>query len=472
MPDQLRPAGRGRGTRPMSRAPGPAGRSASGRAACSRRTPGMMTLDGTNTWVLREPGAVAVGRRRPRPDRGGPPRPARRADRRRRAGAADPPPLRPLRGRRASWRRRKGCPVRALDPAYCLRRRPARRRRGHRRRRPAAARSCSRPGHTADSISLLLPGRAGAADRRHGARPRHDRRRLARRPARLLLRVDRADARPRRLRRGRHALAGPRPGARRRPRRARLLPRPPPPAARAGRGRPAQLGIDASRTSRTRSCPARSSRSSTRTSTSRSGARPSGRSAPSWPTWPRGSGARASASPSSTRSRGHAERRRHTSEPLLGPRRRRPERGSRCSADRPVGRDVEPSGLERRLRARPATRSQVQPSLGRSQVAVGGRVVDDRVPDHRRRRAERPAAVVSVRGPGAARPVRSTDVGSCVRADVRWRTSTTAARRAPPSTHVAGRPASRVRCGDHGRRSLRTRSGLAVAASRPSSPTA
>ena len=38
--------------------------------------PGLMTLDGTNTWVLREPGLVAVGRGRPGPDRGGPPRPA------------------------------------------------------------------------------------------------------------------------------------------------------------------------------------------------------------------------------------------------------------------------------------------------------------------------------------------------------------------------------------------------------------
>ena len=63
LPVDPRPAGPARRGRrgadaPVSRAPGPAGRSASGRAACSRRTPDMMTLDGTNTWVLREPGAA------------------------------------------------------------------------------------------------------------------------------------------------------------------------------------------------------------------------------------------------------------------------------------------------------------------------------------------------------------------------------------------------------------------------------
>ena len=62
--------------------------------------PGIMTLDGTNTWILREPGASRVGRGRPGADRGRAPRPADRGVRRRRAGAAHPPPLRPLRGRR------------------------------------------------------------------------------------------------------------------------------------------------------------------------------------------------------------------------------------------------------------------------------------------------------------------------------------------------------------------------------------
>ena len=117
-----------------------------------------------------------------------------------------------------SSRRRKGCAVRALDPAYCLGADPlvdgevidvdGLQLRGGRH-----------PGPHRGLDLAPAAGRAGAADRRHGARPRHHGRRVPGRPARRLLRLDRADARPRRRRRGRHPLAGARPGARRRPRR-------------------------------------------------------------------------------------------------------------------------------------------------------------------------------------------------------------------------------------------------------------
>ena len=46
----------GSGGGPARVTAGRAAPSARARAACSRRTPGIMTLDGTNTWVLREPG--------------------------------------------------------------------------------------------------------------------------------------------------------------------------------------------------------------------------------------------------------------------------------------------------------------------------------------------------------------------------------------------------------------------------------
>ncbi|CAN5396363.1 MBL fold metallo-hydrolase [soil metagenome] len=117
--------------------------------------PGMMTLDGTNTWLLREPGSsVSV--------------------------VVDPGPIEDghldlvdeITGDvglillthhhfdhsevAASLAERKGCVVRALDPAYCVGADPL-----------AddevldvgglALRVITTPGHTADSISLLLP---------------------------------------------------------------------------------------------------------------------------------------------------------------------------------------------------------------------------------------------------------------------------------------------------------------------------
>ncbi len=118
--------------------------------------PGMMTLDGTNTWVLREPGASA-------------------------SVVVDPGPIEDGHLERltaetgdvalvllthhhydhaevaAEFAARKGCAVRALDPALCV---------------DAAplvdgedlvvdglsVRVLTTPGHTADSISLVLPG--------------------------------------------------------------------------------------------------------------------------------------------------------------------------------------------------------------------------------------------------------------------------------------------------------------------------
>lgn len=117
--------------------------------------PGVMTLDGTNTWVLREPGAD-------------------------RAVVVDPGPVEDGHLDRlvaetgevglvlvthhhfdhsevaAAFADAKGCAVRALDPAYCH------------RGEPVAdgeeldvdglrMRVLTTPGHTADSISLVLP---------------------------------------------------------------------------------------------------------------------------------------------------------------------------------------------------------------------------------------------------------------------------------------------------------------------------
>ncbi len=117
--------------------------------------PGMMTLDGTNTWVLREPGSsVSV--------------------------VVDPGPIEDGHVDRvdeltgdvglillthhhydhsevaAELAQRKGCVVRALDPAYCIGADPVRDDElievGG-----LVVRVVTTPGHTADSISLLLP---------------------------------------------------------------------------------------------------------------------------------------------------------------------------------------------------------------------------------------------------------------------------------------------------------------------------
>ena len=178
-----------------------------------------------------------------------------------------------------------GCGVRALDPAYRL---------GEEGLGDGDVvevdgleiRVVGTPGHTADSLSFLLPaepavltgdtvlGRGTTVVAHPDGQPR------------CLPGLPRPAARARRGPRDARRLAGPRPGHRRRPRGAGLLHRPPPRAPRAGpRGpRPARPPNRTRRASPPRSCPAGSSRSSTPTSTRSSGAPPSSPSAPSWPT--------------------------------------------------------------------------------------------------------------------------------------------------------------------------------------------
>ena len=251
--------------------------------------PGIMTLDGTNTWVLREPGAE-------------------------RSIVVDPGPLDDAHldavaaaagqvdqvvvthhhidhtEAARSFAERMGCGVRALDPDAVLAGGPGHRRRGDRRRRPAARGAHDPRPHLRLDLAAGRR-RSRPADRRHGARPRHDGDRPPRRRPRRLLRLDREDAGPGDRRPGRRALAGARAGAARRRRGARPLRRAPARAARA-RSRPLSPGWGCPRPScrptspSTPPCPARWSRSSTPTSTSRCGARPSGRSAPSSRTSP------------------------------------------------------------------------------------------------------------------------------------------------------------------------------------------
>jgi glyoxylase-like metal-dependent hydrolase (beta-lactamase superfamily II) len=118
--------------------------------------PGMMTLDGTNTWILREPGAA-------------------------RSIVVDPGPVEDGHLDRLTeesgdvglvllthhhfdhsevareFAERKGCAVRALDPSYCLDGEPLRD--GEELELDGlSVRVVTTPGHTADSISLVLPG--------------------------------------------------------------------------------------------------------------------------------------------------------------------------------------------------------------------------------------------------------------------------------------------------------------------------
>jgi glyoxylase-like metal-dependent hydrolase (beta-lactamase superfamily II) len=120
--------------------------------------PGPMTLDGTNTWVLQEPGAG-------------------------RLVVVDPGPVEDGHLERLTSElgdvglvlvthhhhdhsevarelgERKGCPVRALDPAYCLGAAPLRD--GEEITLDGLAlRVLTTPGHTADSVSLVLPAEA------------------------------------------------------------------------------------------------------------------------------------------------------------------------------------------------------------------------------------------------------------------------------------------------------------------------
>ena len=244
-----------------------------------------MTLDGTNTWVLRDPDSsrsVVVD-----------PGPSIDAHLDAIDAAAGDVAVVLLTHHHADhseaareYAERHGCGVRALDPAYRL---------GSEGLGEGdvvavgglEVHVVATPGHTSDSLSFVVPqdravltgdtvlGRGTTVvahpDGQLGRLPR-----LARAPARALRRAG-----------DHHGLARPRPGDRRRARRPRLLPRPPPAAARAGAARRCATCTRSSGRagrSRTRPCPARSSRSSTPTSTRCCGARRSCRCAPSWRT--------------------------------------------------------------------------------------------------------------------------------------------------------------------------------------------
>ena len=245
----------------------------------------VMTLDGTNTWVLRDPDSsrsVVVD-----------PGPSIDAHLDAIDAAAGDVAVVLLTHHHADhseaareYAERHGCGVRALDPAYRL---------GSEGLGEGdvvavgglEVHVVATPGHTVGLAVLRRAAGPGRADRRHRAGPRHDRRRAPRRPARGLPLLARAAARALRRAGDHHGVARPRPGDRRRARRPRLLPRPPPAAARAGARTPCATCTRSSGRagrSRTRPCPARSSRSSTPTSTRCCGARRSCRCAPSWRT--------------------------------------------------------------------------------------------------------------------------------------------------------------------------------------------
>ena len=117
-----------------------------------------MTLEGTNTWVLRAPDAARLRGRRPRRARRGAPGAGRRA-RPRRAGPAHPPPPRP-RGRRAPLRgadRGAGAGARPVAGAGL---RGAGRAATSSRPPGCELRVLATPGHTSDSLSFLLDGPA------------------------------------------------------------------------------------------------------------------------------------------------------------------------------------------------------------------------------------------------------------------------------------------------------------------------
>ena len=205
----------------------------------------MMTLDGTNTWVLREPGAAA-------------------------SVVVDPGPIDRRRTSTAIERPAGDVAVVLLTHHHVDHSEAAREfaeRVGLRRARagpgvPAGLRGRSAtatwstvdglelhvvatPGHTADSLSFVLPAERRGAHRRHGAGPRHDGRRAPGRPARRLPRLARPAARARRVRARSHTIwPAHGPVHRRRPRRAGLLPRPPRASGwRRSRPRVAQLGV-------------------------------------------------------------------------------------------------------------------------------------------------------------------------------------------------------------------------------------
>ena len=141
--------------------------------------PSPMTLEGTNTWLLR--GNAAGEHRRLHRDRRGspdriPPGESRRVGQDR-AHPADPRPPRP--------QRRVG-PARRADRCPRARARPQVRRAAGAPAIPSDQcgvhlEMIGTPGHSADSLSFYLPERQRGAHRRHHPRARHHGRRLARR---------------------------------------------------------------------------------------------------------------------------------------------------------------------------------------------------------------------------------------------------------------------------------------------------
>lgn len=118
--------------------------------------PGFMTLDGTNTWILREPGASRAVVVDPGPIEGGHLDPLTEA-----SGDVGLVLLTHHHFDHsevaAEFAARKGCAVRALDPAYCVDGDPLRD--GEDLSVDGLSlRVITTPGHTADSISLVLPG--------------------------------------------------------------------------------------------------------------------------------------------------------------------------------------------------------------------------------------------------------------------------------------------------------------------------
>ena len=244
---------------------------------------GIMTLDGTNTWVLREPGSSRSVVVDPGPSRTAhvdavDERPGDVA-----VGAAHPPPLRPLRGG-AGVRRPGGLRRTGARPGVPPRRRGPRRRRRRRGRRPASSGWWPRP--------ATPPTRSPCWSRPSGPCSPVTRCWAAARP---LWPTPTASSAPTSSpstgctpwphAHGRDDLACPRPGAS--TTRSRALD-----YYIAHRHQRLDQVSSASRSSALPApdpdddCPERSSRSSTRTSTRSSGVPPSARSAPSWPTSP------------------------------------------------------------------------------------------------------------------------------------------------------------------------------------------
>ena len=264
---------------------GRAARSGTAASACSRRTPNMMTLDGTNTWVLREPDArrsVVID-----------PGPSIAAHLDAVAEAAGDVAVVLLTHHHADhseaareFAERVGCGVRALDPAYRLgseglgegdvvdgrRPRAARGRDARAHRRLAVVRAAGRAARCSPATPCSAAAPPSSPTPTASSAPTSTRSTACTRW-------------PRRTR-SRTVWPGHGPVHRRRPRRPRLLHRPPSRAARAGRvgAGVAEARPTTPKASRPTSCPAGSSRSSTRTSTRCCGARPSCRCGPSWPT--------------------------------------------------------------------------------------------------------------------------------------------------------------------------------------------